>query len=1476
MSISLQDALGVQPAQAPKAKPPAGGGSFSLQDGLGVVGGKPPVLGQQSQQPGLWDHFQTAVSRMGSDYWQTFRADEAAAHAQIKSGYDDMFGPVDDTKLPGSRELGGVGKSLLGIVSGMWAPIGAAVTEAASKPAAAVVNKVGSMVPTSERGGNWDISKQDVQRNTAALNEFLDTAFQTYAGLKAFPITQTPDALGMLTPEARAEFKARPAREAKKVETAFDILAVRAPEQATEFANSVNKIDPKLSKTLHKKVQKWIDASEAELNKLGEEHAKQQLESMDGKMPTDYTKLGLEGYQGSSGEKFTAEKLKPFQPQPAQPPVKRDALGTPLNVEATTKVQFTKAAEAAARGTSDSLDSYWESVNWEHEQSLADAHMIALEEPKKSWKTASDAELDEMFPTSGQSTEATGTKVFTIKDLYPDDHPNTKPTTKPESTPPPKETPASVGWGGPYKGGTIDSRGKPVHPTPEGQAAFQKWFKGSTVVDEKGQPLILYHGTKNDINSFSNAKNADHGGRPFISLSTSPRFASEWKQGQGVNVLPVYARAKNVADFRNPDHVEKMAQWLKANGPSEYKKYDLETLQVGLKAAKWNYWEHPEGWKALGFDGAWVREHGNGPLNFVTLKDKGNIKSAYGNRGTFSGSNPLLVYSGVDVPRLFNFARQSKLGAMLEGKLKQYYDYMIRNINPEALGLEAKKSAAILAKGVADLARDDSMYVHRSMDRKLWWEKNRGIATQFINRFERGDKFADNPALAKVAEGYRRWNDQILARDRSLGIDYEPQDHYLPHIYENPKGVQEFYFQKFGPSWTTPGFAKTRSYELYEAAEQAGFKRKFSNPEDIMLARQHASDVAEMKVQALEDLEKQGLAVKKTKGGVPPGPNYTSQPSPNGGSYWVHNDAYQVLHNAFNTTSLWTLEGPVGDAFRGAMALKNSLIPIKLGLSLFHPLHVATIHNATAMVRSSKELLAGTKNPAQWLMDMGKAAVYKGFLDDPRSGHRILRAFQGKIADTALTAADKVAVKMMAEGGFIPEMSSQYRTKAIDNFRMAIARGSPTAAWHAPWAALQLLQKPIFEHWIPSLKIASYLQDVKTALKTNPALLTNDMERGLALRKLAKSVDNRYGEMAYNTLFWNRWVKDIATANTLSLGWQLGFVREYGGGMLDVGQVVRADGSLAAKAATGKLDRPLFVTFYTAQAMAYGGLMTWAMTGKSPAELLDYIYPKTGEKNKDGSDARVGTMFYTKEFAATAKHIETEGLAGGLAGLAASKASGLIGLTKEAFTGVNSWGDQIRRQGDPVLNQIGQTITNMAPELNTISLEAIRGLPGQSMMDKIAKNPGKAAMTVAGFNKAPKYITQSKTDAAIDQLYKKEYAPKETSFDKAEYSKEARELRKMYEESDDRFDDKLSEIEDKFQLTPLEARKLRTKVQKDSDPQISKFKGFTWPEQKQLLDKMTPDEREKFLKHSNKQHLRYKYEPPADEQTSDSGARGAA
>lgn len=92
---------------------------------------------------------------------------------------------------------------------------------------------------------------------------------------------------------------------------------------------------------------------------------------------------------------------------------------------------------------------------------------------------------------------------------------------------------------------------------------FKNWFgdwektpeKASKVVDDNGQPLVVYHGTGSDFNTFDKEMigsnfNADNEGFFFTSV---PSEASQYanykniglKREQGNNVKPVYLSIKN-------------------------------------------------------------------------------------------------------------------------------------------------------------------------------------------------------------------------------------------------------------------------------------------------------------------------------------------------------------------------------------------------------------------------------------------------------------------------------------------------------------------------------------------------------------------------------------------------------------------------------------------------------------------------------------------------------------------------------------------------------------------------------------------------------------------------------------------------------------------------------------------------------------------------------------------------------------------
>lgn len=793
-----------------------------------------------------------------------------------------------------------------------------------------------------------------------------------------------------------------------------------------------------------------------------------------------------------------------------------------------------------------------------------------------------------------------------------------------------------------------------------------------------------------------------------------------------------------------------------------------------------------------------------------------------------------------------------------EKKLAGWYTDVLKTINVEGLGPKAKAAGSIIAKAIADRVRSTTVFTRNSEPRKMWWEARLGTVDDFVSRYEKGDQFKDNPALARIADNYRQWNAMIFMQDLDHGILYDPVDNYISHIFEDPDGVRQWADQTYGTKWGDPSFTKDRTFSLYEEAIKHNFVPKFKNPEEIMLARQKASDIAVSKVQALEEMDKWGLAVKKPPGSKNFKTKFQSiaRRSPNGDWYYVHQEAAQPLFNAFDSKSLWAADNLGGSVFRGGMAVKNTVVPLRLGFSLFHALHVAHIANADMVAMNFKGMLAGTVSPVKAGLEFAKAVpLLINSWKNAKIGANIVDVWLGKTPEHELNSADKQNLQFMSEGGFIPIMDHHWTVGAVTNFKKALAqaRGGDgiqalKSVWHAPWALMEGLQAPLFQTWIPNLKAASYLKNVREAVQADPALLNNTLKRQQAFRRIAQSVDNRYGEMNYETLLWKKWAKDLAVLNTLSLGWQLGFLREYGGGAMDLGQfALRGDRMQSIK--EGQIDRALFASTYTLTALGYGGLLTWAMTGEAPQSLTDYVLPKTGGTGQDGQPQRVNTMFYTREFQAIYKHVEAKGLMTGLGQLVESKASGVIGLFAELAKGVNSFGQQIRDPAGPEYQKIAQSLAYVMSDLEPIAFKSMEG------------DPGSVARSIMGFTPAPAYMTDSATVGRIKDSYERMVAPTEKPYDRMARSKAFTSIRKHYANGQP-IGNELDQVSKEYSLSGREQRQLIKDLNHGGPPSAWMFQRLPWEEQKRLLDNMTPEERGGYLALSNKQHLRGRYASP--------------
>lgn len=192
---------------------------------------------------------------------------------------------------------------------------------------------------------------------------------------------------------------------------------------------------------------------------------------------------------------------------------------------------------------------------------------------------------------------------------------------------------------------TTNSKGQPIHPTEEGVRNFWRWFGDSKAVDEKGRPLVVYHGTAESFDAFDGEKDStkkDHGylGRGFY-FSTSAGTAGSYANMKGgdayPNIMPVYLSAQNPMKLRMTLRDTKIGLLRHALGLP----YSLAYEKVTPAAAQ----EVTSRLRELGHDGVTLdysifAKEGQPIENEMVVFSPEQIKSAIGNTGAFDPSSP--------------------------------------------------------------------------------------------------------------------------------------------------------------------------------------------------------------------------------------------------------------------------------------------------------------------------------------------------------------------------------------------------------------------------------------------------------------------------------------------------------------------------------------------------------------------------------------------------------------------------------------------------------------------------------------------------------------------------------------------------------------------------------------------------------------------------------------------------------------------
>jgi hypothetical protein len=784
-----------------------------------------------------------------------------------------------------------------------------------------------------------------------------------------------------------------------------------------------------------------------------------------------------------------------------------------------------------------------------------------------------------------------------------------------------------------------------------------------------------------------------------------------------------------------------------------------------------------------------------------------------------------------------------------------------------------------------------------------WQDRGNAIWRNLIGPFENMWKGILDKARIQSMTDYMRGNpikpeeqrffatareafDRMFTEEEAAGIEYDWRENYWPGQWTDESRAADMRAQGRGGG---PSFAKGKLFDDLQEGIAAGLVPKQTNPAVYVLARLEHGELWKSRVETMKAFEKSGLAkadkdiVKDARDRLPFEYSGYQAVDIAGTRYMVHPAAAEMFRRGLHMDGKTIAEelhldpygktakygGKLYDAW---MSVRNSAVPLKLSLSAFHPFHISTI--------GVKSELAGLLTQA-----INRRITLKEVVDNLRkfssrghyeAGKLEAEKFPQRIQD--LVANDRIAQWIMLAGGYTPQRPSVYQVKAEEKLRRlfndivpsleqqldaknagTLSRLFQLAPQEARGLALQMgkiienIQHPLFGDWIPAMKTSAYLNESAAFLKGHPELLAATPESTIklkdGLREIQKSIDNRFGEMQYDKAVDNPFVgprlyRKALTASVLSVGWQLGFIREFGGGIAGGAK------SLVGVARRDPVQREIttrtaYALTYTAGALAMGGLATYFFTGKPPSEGKDFLYPKLA----DGS--RVNTPLFTREFGAMYYHWQDEGFIPGTASLLENKLVPMISTLHEIYKNEDYFGRQVYDERAPLWTQIEQGMKHFG-------IGAALPISIQSVLGAGTDDPAKIAMSIGGFSPAPKYVTRTGTESKILRTWKKfEGGGRKTPYAEIQQQSDRQDLKKLYKKQlqsgtpEDRqaYETKKGEFLDKYSTSP-EQRKRHATSLKVSESNWAKpgnfnlLKALPPTEQRELLKGMPPAERE--------------------------------
>ena len=448
---------------------------------------------------------------------------------------------------------------------------------------------------------------------------------------------------------------------------------------------------------------------------------------------------------------------------------------------------------------------------------------------------------------------------------------------------------------------------------------------------------------------------------------------------------------------------------------------------------------------------------------------------------------------------------------------------------------------------------------------------------------------------------------------------------YYRHLYKPKEGgdLDRVGFAKLGNS----SFMLGRKIPTIREAKALGYEPITNDPIEMTIryATNASRFIAREKI--LENAQRQRL-ILPMKG--------TKRP-PDG---WVklfergmwHYYAPEGFARVFNNYASKGFTGPMGDLYQPLQQTFNAITATELGLSGYHAVTMANEAIVSEVARAAMEgaskdatgaikALIGAPLAPVSLYRRGKAVEQSWLGTVPGTEHmRRITDLMERAGGRARSYNQAADYKYSGLGSYFESwkrgaLKLQLEMDKSDLKNLPL--GPLKVAFRTAGRLLDTVASPLFEYYIPRLKNGAFYETMSTWLTHNPT--AGEAEQMAAARMIWDSIDNRFGELVQDNVFWDRTLKQAAMLTQRSYSWNTGTLREIGGGTKDI-----LSGEFTPRAA--------YVIALPIVTAAISALYQGLKTGQPPADVQDLIAPRTGGVDPaTGKPERLAPVGYMKD-----------------------------------------------------------------------------------------------------------------------------------------------------------------------------------------------------------------------------------------------------